>query len=695
VNLLHAGLWTLLGLSLAGAFLPGRWLWGVNHLAYLPRWMTALWAFLAVAAVWPGAARRLVLPAAGRVHHFLFESRTGAFVVPLGSAAFFWLLRTRSFFLGDGHLLAELSVKGNFFHGFDDMDFALRSLIFRSVGASSLDAAFLVFQVVSVLSGALGIALAQQLLRGLSWKRSARTLAFVLLFTGGSVSLYFGYVEVYSFLFAFLTAFLLAGLLVLEGRISPWICSLFFALALLSHLTAVFSAPALLYLTLKGRGPWFRRIVRLWLLPAIPVILWVVIHVATGWDQDWVRKGFLRNEQARVLLIPFGGERGLFTLHRWKDLLNLALILGAVPLWIVLSEWRRIASRRLSAGEWLLLIQALTIGLVAVIIDPKLGAARDWDLLAAHAGGLALLSAAAWNSMERTGGSTSAVLASAVSVLLVAPWIVLQHMETRSAIRLAGLAVDFADFAKPYTYEELGMHFRLKEDYARAEQMYKACVESSPENPRFHINLGTVYAAQGKMDPAGREYLIAQRQLEQAVRADPLDTTSRRRLAQVLTWRGEHARAAALYADLARDEPNDEFLWEALAEESMQASDPARAVPAFERALALGGDPALRCDLGVALLDLDRFSEAAELFRGLVSQRGLELSARYGLAAALISGAKAELTAGRIPNPPDLDEAEEQLRHLLSADPGDTESADLARQLEALRRAGASSSGRH
>jgi tetratricopeptide (TPR) repeat protein len=717
---LRIGLYLLLLPVLAGAFIPGRWLWGANHLAYLPRWMTAAWVLLALLAVWPRSVRGITRLLSGPLPRFLFESRSAAILVPAVSGALFWILRSRSFFLGDGHLLAELTAKGVPFHGFDDMDYTLRATIFRVSGLSSLDSAFLVFQIVSVISGVLGIALSQHLLRRLPWPPWRRAFAFLLVFSGGAVCLYFGYVEVYSLLFAFLTAFLLSGLLALTGRISPWVCSLFFALALASHLTAIFSLPALVYLTVRlPRRPWAKRVLDLWLLPAIPLALWIVVHLLTGWDQGWLRRGFLESEHERMVLLPLTGKDGLLSLHHWKDLVNLALILSAIPLWGVLSQWHRIARGRLDPGGRFLLVQALAIGILVIVIDRKLGAARDWDLLAAHAGGLALLAAAVWvpeqeeaagqDGMEPAahapGGGmgrgfavkaapASAALAAVFSILLLSPWIVLQHMETRSALRLASVAGDFDDFARPYTFEELGMHFRLKGDLPRAEQMYKACVEAGPDNPRFHINLGATYGQEGKTDLARREYLLARQQLEGALQARPGDPATMRRLAQVLAWQGEPRRAAELYAELTREAPGDESLWEALGECALQAADPEQAAPALRRALELGGDRGLRCDLGLALLDAGRFSEAADAFRPLVSDRELELPARFGLAAALISSAGAERNAGRDPDRQSLDEAEEQLRRLLAVEPGDPDAQELLRKLQALMVAGTVPSGR-
>lgn len=711
------------------AFFPGPLLWGANHLAYLPRWMTAAWiaaALLATIALAfrsrpPGAATRLwaeILP------RFLFESRAGRVLVPLAGGLLFWILRSRSFFLGDGHLLGELTTEGVPFHGFDDMDYAVKAWLFRALSASGLAPAFAIFQGFSIGAGVLGVALSQALLRRLSWEGWRKTLAFVLLHSIAPVCLYFGYVEAYSFLAVFLSAFLLAGLLVLEGRISPWVCSLFFALAVLSHMTAVFSGPALAYLFFRIPGRSVAR--RLWALaaiPAVPAAIWILVHLVMGWDQGWLRRGFIENEHARRIFLSWTGSHGVLSGYHWKDLCNLALLTAPVPLVLVLVHGRRIIRRDLSPGAWFLVIQVISMAFWSILTDRKLGMARDWDLLAAHSAGLVLLAALLWHPRPEAaahtvpaaadlaesevasptraqshagpailGGSGVAPPAllpylACVALLLCAPWIALIHSDTVSALRLAGVAADFPDFAKPYTYEELGTHFRLKEDYERAEEMYKLCVESGPDNPRFRVNLATVYAIRGKRDLADREYRAAQAQFEASLRADPGNETVKRRLAQILEFRGEHARAADLYAELVQADPKDAALWSGLGQAAAQADRPAVAAQALRRALALGADPSLRQDLGLVLIALGRFDEAAGLFRQLLREGDANPATRLALAAALLSGVQAQVDAGASPSTAALHEAEGVLRQLLAAHPGDPDATEMIRHLESLQHA--------
>jgi len=615
----------------AAMAVPGPLLWGLNHLAFLPGSFVVGWGIAALvlfAASWLPPLRK----AAERLVETLGRPRALLCFTPAATAAAaaaFWLLRSDSFFMGDGHLLAELTAQGIPYHGFDDMDFALQGSIYRLLGFSGLPAAFQLRQVAAVIAGALAVALSIVLLRRLDWEPWRKALAGLLFFTTPAAALYFGYVECYSFLAAFLTAFLISGLLAFQGRAPLWLPSLFYALALFFQLTALFSLPALAVLFLRsgsagatdaagdapgrtagdvprrtsgdapgrtsGDGPGrtsgdapgrtsgdapgrasgdsiatgpdrrlTRRAIELLAFPALAVLWWVFVHVVMGWDQDWLIRGFFGNEQARTIFLPLTGEGGVFSFLRIKDLVNLTFLVAPVPVALLLYRFKAADPRRLPAAGQMLLAQVAGVALLGLFIDRKLGEARDWDLLVAHTPGLILLAALLWPAAPRArepGRKAVPVPASAmravlVSALLTLPFLTLMHFGSRSAVRLATVAADFPPFAKPLAYEELGKHFRLRGHLDMAVAMYEICVEAGPANPRYRVNLGTAYAMVGEEQKAAAAFAQARLQWEDALRHRPEDNVVKYRLAQLLTWQGEHARAAALFREVVPVFPN-------------------------------------------------------------------------------------------------------------------------------------------
>jgi len=117
-------------------------------------------------------------------------------------------------------------------------------------------------------------------------------------------------VESYSFLFLFLTAFLLTGLLVLEKRAPLWLAAAFFGLGLAFHLTALFTAPALLVLALRAPvQPARRRILEAFGPPALLFLVAAVLHMAEGYDTSWFRHEFLEGQNSKSIWIPLGQGR--------------------------------------------------------------------------------------------------------------------------------------------------------------------------------------------------------------------------------------------------------------------------------------------------------------------------------------------------------------------------------------------------
>ncbi len=725
------GVAALLLVCVAGAFLPGPGAWGFNELAYLPHQVLWVWIAGAAFAIFlafgrPGpkpdrsstatADDRAATPQRGTIREkaarYVLDSGSAPWLLSLLAGLLFFLLRSRSNFLGDGLLFGNLTGEGIPFHGYDDMHYAIASWLYRVlVRWRALDV-LTTFRAGSIVAGMLGIFLTLSLTRRLSWEPRRKLLVLGFLLGTSSIVLFFGYVEAYSFVLAFLMAFGLAGILVLEGRAPLWWAGALFALAVFFQLTAIFSAPALLYLALRAPEPsWKRRWAALILPSVAPVLIWILVHLVLGRDQRWVLRGFLGHDEARRIFIPWFGPHALFSLGNGKDLLNLALLTVPVPGWLLISHPRAVRRRIAEPAVQFLLIQAVVWVVLNILLERELGTARDWDLLAAQSSGLVILAALIWAGRARpavvlaarvrsgrtqpavppgAGSALSnpappkiagALLASALITLL---WVLLVHRDQDSGRWLTDAARDFGDPAQPYAYEALGQHFRDQGDIDQAVRMYERCVDTGPDNPRFRVNLGTMYAAEGKADLARRQYDAARTAWEAALRADPQDYAVKQHLAQILEWENEPARAAELYQELTTVLPADASLWAALGRCALAADRFDVAARALAQALNLNPHLPIRRDLAVAWMASGRFEEAAAVFRRALEEQD-DPALRLGLAAASVSEAEARLHAGERPTPRNLDDAEEQLRIVLQRNPDDSDARDLLRRVQLLR----------
>lgn len=705
-------------LLVVGRFLPGPAAWGFNHFAWLPTPLLAGWIILAAVIVVPGARRGLANWLAGPGHDFLFRTRRGPWVLALGGGALFVLFRERSYFMGDGYLVGELIDRGLPFRAFDSLDYLLHYQIhgwFK--GLNRPVDSFLIYRVGSVLAGIFALLLWPRLIARLSWEPWRKTaLLGVLLFTG-PLALFFGYVESYSFLYVFMTAFLLTGLLALDGRSRLWVPAVWFGLGLSFHLTAVFSAPALLVLALKSKaGPASRRWLALALPPALLFLLAVLLHLAEGYNATWFRREFIEAKNTRNLWVSFGGEHGLLSAYHWKDLLNLALMTAPVALAVVVGQVQEIRRRWREPSFLFLLAQIASVAFFSVALDRKLGGARDWDLLAAHTAGLALLAGLLLPAIApraKTPGSAPhpvAAFAVGAALLTTAPWVLLLHLEERSIRRFVAVASDFPDFQRAYAYEEVGKYYRKaagalqaqeaeagspdgsegteeggasrgaearrKMDLAR--QMYERAVEANPSHARLRVLLGSICFSQ---DDDAR----AEEQYREALRLDPKSFMAIEMLGRVALRRGEYAAAADRFRDLVALRPNEATAWELYGYASARSGRFPEALHGLSRAMAL--NPALNYhhEVGVSLMRLDRPAEAIEAFREACRRPDVPVESRLGLAVALAAKIEADRAQGNPAPPALLAEAEEQLREVLALQPESNQARQLWQSLEHLR----------
>ncbi|MCC7141064.1 MAG: tetratricopeptide repeat protein [Candidatus Eisenbacteria bacterium] len=687
-------------MPLLGFFLIGPGAWGFNHLAYLPRGFLVLSALGALLLSWRRAQEWLSERLSGTLPDLFFGPFWKRTLFVLGMGVLFVLLRERSFFMGDGYLVGELVDRGVKFRAFDNMDYLLHEQLHHALKTSQPIDSFTLYRAGAVLTGVIGLSVLLPLAGRLAGERWRRALWVCLFLATGPVVLFFGYVESYANLYLCLTAFLLSGVLAAQGRGHLWMASVWFGLAIAFHLTALFSAPALLILALRTPG---RSAPRRWLEAALPALLIfglsVVLHLAAGYDSEWFRKEFIDSKNAKSIWIPlFEPQRGFFSLYHWKDLLSLALIMAPAALLVVVSRVGWVRSQWRRPEVLFLVVQIVSVLGFIIFIDRKLGGARDWDLFSAHTGGLLLLAALALPAAAgdppgapvRAGRAPrTAGLLWGASALVVAPWILLLHFEERSIARFVDVAGDFPNFARAYAYEEVGKYYRKGGDLPRAEEMYERCVEAYPKNPRFLLLLGSVYYSQKKLDDAERLY-------RQALLINPEHKVGVEMIGKVLYAKAEtmtrgpardalYSESTDAFAHLVRMVPRNPDFWNCYGSSALLCDRLEEAVTAFQQALDLDPRQRVMHGLGTAYLGLGRLSEAVDAFRQAGMRNEANLATQMGLVMALVGRADEVVRTGRRPDPALLDEAARALEPLRQRNPGEPTAAEFARRIDLLR----------
>ncbi len=631
-----AGLLALGLLPLLGRFLPPTLAWGFDHLAFLPAFATALaaagWLALLVTPL-----RRAGSRITGAVSTWLLAGPWWAPVsAALRAGGLFRLLRTPTHLLGDGVLIGEMVARGTPFRVLDGMDYlllrlALDALRGRGVTSFELNA------WSAALAGALAVLTALLLLRRSRLPLPGRALAFLLWLLSAASLLYCGYVESYGLLSVAMLGFTWSGALAERGEVPPLVPGLCFGFAIFFHSLGLLAVPGLAWLLL--RPPDGAASPRRWrvalLVPAVLLPLAAVaIHVAAGFDAAWFRQEVLEGRNQRSLLVALTGAHGLLSLEHARDLANWLLLAVPVSLWLAVAGARGLARRRGEPGVGFLLVHVAGVLLAFLLLDRKLGVARDWDIFAPQVAAPALLAALAWAGRLEAPAARPRGLPSVseaapwVALLLLWPWLAVNASREASLRRFDAVLASFPPVQRAYALEDLAKYHRDRGDAARALAYYEASVRANPRNERTRVQLGAAYAKLGRFDDA-------ERQLVEALRLDPGDGVAFDMRAKVAFNRQDFATALGLSRRATALLPEDADAWSTRGLAAFQADSFPEARQALLRSATLRAEVRTWYYLGLSCAALERWDEAVGALQRAVGSAEPDNRLRLGLAAAL------------------------------------------------------------
>lgn len=367
---------------------PGLRTWGTDYVSFLPLWLriVIIGALISTLTSIFSSRSRIMYEAISCYLEELDDSKrskiTVLVVLLLGSV--FILFHVRTNFLGDGYQWVA-----NF--GSADSPY-LRSIKSTVLGSSylvrgiqsllgefSAHSARFAFQILSYISGIIVVRNIMSISK-LLYPDYARQFYFFCATTiTPLLLLFFGYVEFYPVLWAGLSFFLLYSVRAINGKSPAWLAICFLLLASLLHLSALFYGLGLLaVLVSKERCLTFIRKHRVFLASAISAVLIAGIIVLENFYSGNIafRDIFLRPFDGK----PIAREYGIFTAPHFIDIFNLLLISSpAVAIWIAIAG--------VPKGIWSNHVNRFLLScgcggvLFLMIVDPKLGFPRDWDLM--------------------------------------------------------------------------------------------------------------------------------------------------------------------------------------------------------------------------------------------------------------------------------------------------------------------------
>ncbi len=415
-------------LFLIASFVPEHRLWGINFWAYYPTGVSL--ALLAIGLmIGPIAWYILKRISSEQPDQNLNGTNNSTFLIVglILSAVFtalFVIFSVKTHFLGDGYQLMAYLTTGNTpvkYHNFGESQ--IHQWLYQLLKGEPEARALLTYRIVSIGAGLIYLVTLTLLTMRLFVQTASRLIFWFGMATGGWMLLYFGYVENYSLFVTMVGIYTLIGLLVSQGKIGRWVVLPMLGTALLFHVFAVALIPSAIYLILTGEKTRrslasIPRAVRLSLI-IVPIASLAAIFVYLYATSDFFRFSILPLTNSRLAVDGYT----LFSASHLIDIPNLLLLLLPGLLLIFCFFRGRLNDLwRNPDIRFLMFLLLPCLGIVS-LVDPRLGMARDWDLLSfcglpMAAGFYLVLLRSDKETIRRR---LTAVLAIALSALMLGP----------------------------------------------------------------------------------------------------------------------------------------------------------------------------------------------------------------------------------------------------------------------------------
>lgn len=601
------------GLILAhfvSSFFPKSRLWGINHLAYFPLWVRFLFTIpgLLILVPWVNS----------KVYRFLEqilsffqkilpkkEVFTASLLAVIGMF-FFWLLRTRTHFLGDEALVMSLLEKGQLFvKGSEPLEIVSHLFLFNFLKLFFTPTGETVYVTLSILAGGVFVLILFFFAKTLSEERTDRLLAFFIFIFSGATQLFLGYAENYTLTYVAIFGYLYFSIKYLQGKIRIYLPIFLCALSISLHFSAVFLLPSLLFLFALKRKKGTLVYSKKKTVPYVIALLFLLVL------SIYYIRSF--NPALSEIFVPFFKGRvyapnyTLFSFPHILDIINQHSLLspvGALLLFSLALVFRNRISFKNPAILFLVIVSVAQVS-YQFLLDPKLGAARDWDLFSSVALGYTVLGLYLLLSFTLTSKYSKEVLMF-TAFLTILPWFILNVNPHRSISR-------FRDLLDIDLKKSINGRYNLVNYYFSHSESAKAVKEKLeiyrlfPEDSL--VRVAREYVSIGSYDTATVL-------LTKAIQLNPAQGAAYNELGIIYLSRGEIDKALNVFRELSRTEPYSFGVHQNLAKTLMAQGNMEEALKELNKAVKLGAkDASVYTDIANANARLGDMEKALKAYK--------------------------------------------------------------------------------
>ncbi|MFC1728958.1 tetratricopeptide repeat protein [candidate division KSB1 bacterium] len=604
--------------------------WGMDQWSYFSKPAVFLFFLLCLIPVF-SPFRNLMVKAANIVISLNPVKRVGsvhssAVLLPLIFAAgMFWFFRQGTHFLGDGYLWArDMSVIRLDFKEF--LGALIYSGLHRIFSVSLLQVspgAETAASLIAIASGIVFLIFTYKSARAISGNVKERIFIFLTLLSTGTVTLFFGYVEVYPPLAAGVMAFIYYGVRFCRENSGAKALVLVFLLNCAIHLSAVALLPALLivFMYRKFNLSGAKRVLLATAagMPLGIAALWAAqeLNILSGFFHQYflpVSTSLMHEKSAGTIV----------STDNFIDLANFLLLVCPViilALPVLIRPDLRVLRRNMQ--EFRIVLFLGTAGFFYIveflIFNKMLGASRDWDIFSPAAFPIALFGAI--TLVKRYGKIVESLIVFTAFVMLAhtGTWIYINSSPEKSVNRFSALAETgrWTGFAKGYAFSELASYHYNNGESIKALDCSLAASRCLPDNLRYKFNVGFMFQLNGMITQAEQTYISiikddpdyldahrnlafiyyerhndepAEYEIKETLRIDPADDASYNLLALVYLRNGRIDEAIAAGEKSIVLNPYNDRYYSSLGSIYSAKGDIVSAVKNFQTAILLNGE---------------------------------------------------------------------------------------------------------
>ncbi|MGB7061607.1 MAG: tetratricopeptide repeat protein [Candidatus Zixiibacteriota bacterium] len=629
------------------SFFPHHRVWGINHLAYFPLPIKIVLTVLSLSVFVPRVNRGMRMMARKPLAS-LYERISGnkLYVWYAGfsllAVGLFWVLRSRTYFWGDGLGLVSALNKGGVIRAWSEfLEVTLHINTHKFLNLLFSADAQLTYQLLSVAAGGIFVFFVFWFSEYLGKDLFEKVFVFSILLTMGSVQLYFGSAEHYSFAYLSVFAYLVLSLKWIEEGGSLFLVLLPFVIAVAFHFASFYLLPSLAYLLLlKKRSRVNRKVIWGLELALLLAGILFLFHVFES------KPGLIR-----IFVLPvehrFAPGYTSFSWAHLLDLLNQHLLLSPVGLALVLAVLATVGRKsyfKNPAVRFLLLVTGFQL-FFHFVIDPALAAPRDWDLFSTLSLGYTILALLLFLKLNRGLAAFKyvATIMVAVSFFSTLPWVALNVSEGKSIQRFRDV-MDLDPkrsrsghfFLARYLTEkgmiqeaekenqkqreiypevvllEEGIEYYNRGRLADALRAFQKAIQQDPLFPDVHFFLARTYYRQGVLDLAEQEY-------QETIRLKPEYVKAHTDLAKIYASGGKWKNAIRHYEKVLKLDVKDPMVFTDLGKIYALRREYEKATKYFRKAIEIQEDfVEAHSRLGDVCFALNRLDEAEAEYQKVI-----------------------------------------------------------------------------